>query len=262
MRTYSYRGIVFFCCLVATAVIFNSCQKGIREDGPVPDHTLTIQFKPVVDADSLEFGKTYQNSVGETYTISNFKFYLCQVDLINTNLGTSYRINKDDYFLVNFGNTVSTRLSLQTIPSSFNKIAFTVGVDSIRNVSGAQTGALDPANGMFWTWNTGYIMAKLEGNSTVSNQPNQVFEYHIGGFSGTDNVVEKVNLTFPLNATIDFQKGRSTQMTISANANEWFGGPGQISIATSPVCTTPGALAKSVAVNYLRMFEVINVVSE
>ena len=163
------------------------------------------------------------------------------MDLINTSLGTSYRLNKDDYFLVNFANAGSTRISLKTIPASFNRIAFTIGVDSIRNVSGAQTGALDPANGMFWTWNSGYIMAKLEGS---------------------DNVVEKVNLVFPLNATVDFQKDRSTHMTIAANANEWFGGAGQISIASTPVCTTPGTLARSVASNYLRMFEVINLVSE
>ncbi len=262
MRTYLKKNI--FCCwIVAILVTLSSCQKGIRyEDGPAADHTLTIQFKPIVDADSLELGKSYQNSVGEQYAISNFKFYICQVDLINTSLGTSYRLNKDDYFLVNFANAGSTRISLKTIPASFNRIAFTIGVDSIRNVSGAQTGALDPANGMFWTWNSGYIMAKLEGSSPVSNQPNQVFEYHIGGFAGSDNVVEKVNLVFPLNATVDFQKDRSTHMTIAANANEWFGGAGQISIASTPVCTTPGTLARSVASNYLRMFEVINLVSE
>ena len=262
MRTYLKKNTLCY-WIVAILVTFSSCQKGIdSERGPAANHTLTIHFKPVVDTDSLEFGKSYQNSAGEQYTIRNFKFYVCQVDLINTNLGTSYRLNKDDYFLVNFANPGSAEITLKTIPGTFNKIAFTIGVDSIRNVSGAQTGALDPANGMFWTWNSGYIMAKLEGNSTVSNQPNQVFEYHIGGFSGSDNVVEKVNLLFPLNTAVDFQTGRSTHMTITANANDWFGGAGQISITTSPVCTTPGTLAKSIASNYLGMFEVINIVTE
>ena len=37
-----------------------------------------------------------------------------------------------------------------------------LGVDSLRNVTGVQTGALDPAMDMYWTWNTGYVMAKLE----------------------------------------------------------------------------------------------------
>jgi len=262
MRTLLNKQTVLH-CLVLAMLLFCACQKGLRiEDGVSADHNLTIQFKPVVDLDSLEFGKSYQNIFGEQYTVSNFKFYLCQVDLLNTNLGTSYRLNKDEYFLVNFANQNSTKISLKTIPSNFNVIAFTIGVDSIRNVSGAQTGALDPANGMFWTWNSGYIMAKLEGNSPVSNQPNQVFEYHIGGFSGSDNVLEKVGLAFPLNATVDFQKGRSTQMTITANANAWFDGANATSIAIAPVCTTPGTLARKIAANYSNMFEVINIVSE
>jgi hypothetical protein len=148
------------------------------------------------------------------------------------------------------------------VPYNYNSIAFTIGVDSIRNVSGAQTGALDPAKGMFWTWNSGYIMAKLEGNSIVSNEPNQVFEYHIGGFSGSENVVEKVKLRFPLNDAISFHKGGRTQMLINANANAWFSGPNPLSIAVTPVCATPGSLAKSIAANYANMFQVINIISE
>ena len=48
---------------------------------------------------------------------------------------------------------------------NYNSLSFLLGVDSMHNVSGAQTGALDPANDMFWTWNSGYVMAKMEGAS-------------------------------------------------------------------------------------------------
>ena len=251
---FGYVLVVLFC---------GACQKSLRFGaGPVANHNLTIQFKPVVDGDTLEYGKTYQNIFGESYSVRNFKFYLCQVDLINTDSGKSYRLNKDEYFLVNFGDLNTARIVLKAIPSTYNRIAFTIGVDSIRNVSGAQTGALDPANGMFWTWNTGYIMAKLEGNSNVSNQPNQVFEYHIGGFSGSDNVVQKVSLAFPLNAGVSFEPERGTLMTIAANANAWFSGLNPTSISSTPVCTTPGPLAKKIASNYANMFEVLNIVSE
>jgi len=262
MRTPLDKKTLLVGCLMA--VLFcSACQKSLRFGaGPAPTHTLTIQFKPVVDGDSLEYGNTYQNIFGEPYTVSNFKFYLCQVDLLNTDSGKSYRLNKDEYFLVNFGDRNTTRIFLKAVPSTYNRIAFTIGVDSIRNVSGAQAGALDPANGMFWTWNTGYIMAKLEGHSSVSNQPNQVFEYHIGGFSGSDNVVQKVSLVFPLNAAIVFGSDRGTLMTIAANANAWFSGSNPTSIASTPVCTTPGVLAKKIASNYANMFEVLNIVSE
>ena len=244
-------------------ILLTACQKDLRfAPDPAPDHSFVIQFKPVVDADSLEYGKIYDNVFGEPYSVRNFKFYICHVDLINTDSGKTYHLNKDEHFLINFGDPTATSISLQAVSYKYNRIAFTIGVDSIRNVSGAQTGALDPANGMFWTWNSGYIMAKLEGNSTVSNQPNQVFEYHIGGFSGADNVVEKVTLSFPLNQPISLRSGGSTQMTIAANANSWFDGPFPNSIAAAPVCTTPGALARNIAANYENMFTVIKIISE
>ena len=131
-------------------ILLTACQKDIRfAPDPAPDHTFVIQFKPVVDNDSLEYGKTYNNVFGEPFVVRNFKFYICHVDLINTDSGKTYHLNKDEYFLVNFGDAATMRLSLKAVAYKYNRIAFTIGVDSIRNVSGAQTGALDPANGMF-----------------------------------------------------------------------------------------------------------------
>jgi hypothetical protein len=72
-----------------------------------------------------------------------------------------------------------------------------LGVDSIRNVSGIQTGALDPLKGMFWTWNSGYVMAKLEGSSESSNSAGNRFTYHIGGFRPGMNVLKTIDLIIP-----------------------------------------------------------------
>ena len=244
---------------VFIAITFVSCQKSIDIFPDLsPDHEMTIHFSSMVDQQSLELGDTYTNIFGEDYSVTNFKFYFCQVELINTDSGFSYRMNKDEYFLVNFADSGSVRVKFGALSGKYNAISFLLGVDSIRNVSGAQTGALDPANGMFWTWNTGYIMAKLEGNSPFSNQPNGAFEYHIGGFSGTDNVVRRITLPF---SSIQLEKEKSTEMIITANANSWFHSPNDISIATTPVCTSPGSLANKIATNYSNMFKVTAIVS-
>ncbi|HYC28004.1 MAG TPA: MbnP family protein, partial [Chitinophagaceae bacterium] len=121
--------------------------------------------------------------------------------------------------------------------------------------------ALDPAKAMFWTWNSGYIMAKLEGNSPLSSQPNNKFEYHIGGFSGADNVLKQVTLSFPLGQAVTLQPNRSSEMTITANANTWFVGPNPLQISTNAVCTTPGPLAKQISDNYAGMFTVTGIVN-
>ena len=249
--------------VLVVAAVFTSCQKELRFAGdPAPSHSLTITFKPVVDADDLVFGTTYNNTWGEPYAVSMFKFYVCQVKLYNTDSGTSYDVNKDEYFLVNFGDNNSTTLQLNAVPYTYDRIGFVIGVDSIRNVSGAQTGALDPGKGMFWTWNSGYIMAKLEGNSPVTGQPNNKFEYHIGGFAGPDNVVKAVTLSFPLGQAVTLQANKSSNMTITANANAWFFNPNDVELSLSPVCTTPGPLAREIAENYIKMFTVTGFVNQ
>lgn len=55
-------------------------------------------------------------------------------------------------------------------------------------------GVLDPVKGMFWAWNTGYIFLKLEGKSTYSKSPSNIFEYHIGGFKQPNNCIRQVTL--------------------------------------------------------------------
>ena len=42
---------------------------------------------------------------------------------------------------------------------------------------------LDPMNGMYWTWQSGYINVKLEGKSNRCQTRNHIFQYHIGGYT-------------------------------------------------------------------------------
>ncbi|MEO5995248.1 MAG: MbnP family protein [Chitinophagaceae bacterium] len=156
----------------------------------------------------------------------------------------------------------STSLALKAGPNKYDHISFIIGVDSARNFSGAQTGALDPANGMFWTWNSGYIMAKLEGSSPISTQPDNRIEYHIGGFKDPDNVLQKVVLPFPETASIDFSPNSTATVTITANVNAWFNNPNELHIAQTPVCMTPGDLSKKIAENYSKMFTITHIATK
>lgn len=249
--------------VLLAALILSSCQKEIRFAGePAATHNFTIQFKAMADVQPLVFGDPYTNTWGEPYTVSAFKFYITQIRLLNTDSGISYNVNKDEYFLVDHSDPNSIQLKLKAVPSTYNAIAFMVGVDSTRNVSGAQTGALDPGKGMFWTWNSGYIMAKLEGNSPVSNQPNNVFEYHIGGFAGPDNVLKQISLSFPLAQHVTFQANRNSEMTITADVSTWFSGANNLQLSVNPVCMTPGILARKIADNYAGMFTVTDIVNQ
>lgn len=245
---------------ISLIAIISSCSKEYSVNGgykpPADSFNLSINFTPVVDTIKLSFDSSYYNFWKEPFKVTYFKFYVSNFDLINTDSNRIYHVNPDKYFLVDAADSTSWFVKLAAVPFRYNRISFLIGVDSIKNVSGAQTGALDPAKGMFWTWNSGYIMAKLEGNSPVSSLINGKFEYHIGGFSGPDNSLRKPTLLFPYGQFSEILVGSKSTININANVQAWFYNPHDLKIKETPSCTTPGTLAKDISENYSKMFTV------
>lgn len=247
------------------AVSLTSCQRELHFDPvPEPDHNILLRFKAVVQYDSakMEFNTPYTNAFNETYSVKTFKFYVHGIQLINTDSGKTYEISRDKYYLINFADSISTIIPLSVLPYKYNRIAFILGVDSARNVSGAQTDALDPTHGMFWTWNSGYIMAKLEGTSPNSTAAGNRFEYHIGGFRQVDNVVKRITLLFPFGENVDMKPGKTSDITITADVNDWFKNPHDIKISAIPTMMTPGPMSMDIAENYSKMFTVVTILND
>jgi hypothetical protein len=76
----------------------------------------------------------------------------------------------------------------------FDKIVFNLGIDSLTNVSGALGGDLDPTNGMYWTWQSGYINFKLEGTDPRCKSRYHRFQYHLGGYAYPFATIQQVEL--------------------------------------------------------------------
>lgn len=262
--TQSFNLIRLLAVLLLTTTLF-SCQKELHGDAEEEiDHNLIINFKAVVQYDSaeLELGTAYKNYFNESFTVEKFRFYIHDIALINSDSNKVYRLKTDQYFLVDFADSVSTQIKIGVLPYTYNKISFTLGVDSTHNVSGAQAGALDPAKGMFWTWNTGYIMAMLEGTSPVSTASGK-FAYHIGGFKKGEDVNQFLTLLFPFGKKVDVQSGKIVNINITADAYDWFNSPHDIKIRTNPTVMEPGGvLAQQVAENYSKMFTVAEINNE
>lgn len=214
-----------------------------------------IRFTHKAGEQVLKAEIPYINISGEEFSVSRFKYYISNIEFGQKN-STTLKAKGETYFLIDDEDESSKNLNISVPAGLYNSISFTLGVDSLRNVSGAQKGALDPLNGMFWTWNSGYIMAKLEGKSPASSLPGNMFEYHIGGFKGKDNVLKKITLPFPGGAEKKISNDKKLVIEISVNLLEWFQHPEKISIASNPACTTPGTLAKKISDNYADMFSI------
>jgi len=215
---------------------------------------LEIRFSNVVDNKPVSPDSSYTNSFGENYTIQRLKYYITNIELVNTKNNKRTTI-ADSYFLVDNSNEDSRVISLPVNDGSYDAISFLLGVDSLHNVSGAQSGALDPMNGMFWTWNTGYVSIKIEGRSTVSNLPQNLIEYHLGGFKGPDKVNQRINLSFP-RSNIELSNNKTIVVYVKADLNLFFNSVHSLPIKTNPACTSPGRLARQYSENYATIFSI------
>lgn len=201
----------------------------------------------------------YTNPFGEKYTVNKLRYYVSNIFLKN---GVKNFSEKNSYHLIDESDIRSQSFSVEVPEGDYSSLNFLLGVDSLRNVSGAQTGALDPAKDMFWTWNTGYVMAKLEGNSPSSTLVNHKYEFHIGGFSGKYNVLKNIELHFPENKPVHFSANKSIQIIISADVNTWWQNPNDIKIAERANIMTPGKFALAISENYANMFYIEKIITE
>lgn len=85
---------------------------------------------------------------GDTLTINRFKYYISHVQLIDEQ-GKKIKL-PFQYYLIDAADSNSSIIQLEIPFGKYTSIQFLLGVDSARNVSGVQSGALDPLHGMFW----------------------------------------------------------------------------------------------------------------
>lgn len=241
--------------LLSISAVAVSCKKKKDPEPVTPTVTsaeVHMNFKNYAGNDALQLNSgTYTTAQGESITISKFNYYISNIKLTATD-GSVYT-EPESYHLMQQEKLGSLHFHLEEVPlKTYNKVTFMVGVDEARNTSGAQTGDLDPVNGMFWTWNTGYIMAKMEGTSPQSTDTtNHSYKLHIGGFKGDYNAVKEVTLTFPTPVTL--AAGSSGELVIKADALKWFA-PSAIKLSEGSEIMIPSARSKSIADNYAQMF--------
>lgn len=256
MKIKKNPGWLMMLCLCLLITSFQ--KKEIPEKSPFAK--VKITFNNTVKKGKIAlFDSAYINPFGEKYTITKFRYYVSNIFLKN---GQQNFNEKNSFHLVDESDIESQSFSFSIPEGNYTSLHFLLGVDSLHNVSGAQTGALDPTKDMFWTWNTGYVMAKLEGNSPSSTLVNHKYEYHIGGFSGKYNVLKNIGLSFPENKSIHFSPNKTTEIIINADVNSWWQNPNDIKISERANIMTPGKYALAISDNYAKMFHIEKIISD
>ncbi len=164
---------LLFICVVLLGCCFSKAQ--------------TIQFRFQIDGVDIELNKEYK--VGQqTFSLSSCKFYIA-IQPKNPPPEAERR-----YYLLDISKPASLSIVLSNKLANLAAIQFDVGIDSLKSTSGVYGDALDPTNGMYWTWQSGYINIKLEGSSPVCPARKNKFQFHLGGYSYPYNSLRTVKL--------------------------------------------------------------------
>ena len=234
--------------VLASLVLFFSCRKDaepvkIREtheqqkgtlpqdtsgaQDTIPQGTSEVSFRWLATAGNATISNStnhYSNGLGDLFTVSRFNYYISNVKLRRTD-GFIYA-EPESYHLIRHLEKADT-FTLTGVPAGYyTQMEFIIGVDSIRNVSGAQSGALDPAWDMFWDWNSGYIFYKLEGTYKAMSSAEGDYSFHIGGFSGPDKCLQTVTIDL---GSVRVDKKSVAMVELAADAAAIFNTPHQIS---------------------------------
>ena len=161
--------------------------------------------------------------------VETLKCYVGHIELLDMN---KQIIGRDSvsYRLIDFKNSNSLNFSINSNSSYASYVRLTLGVDSLTNAAGVHCCALDPANGMYWSWQSGYIQFKLEGKEKDGTALN----LHLGGFSNAhmSSIKDEIPIhrwvtTGPLLPPNERQKGILVELDLSTfielvNANKEY----------------------------------------
>jgi hypothetical protein len=153
--------------------------------------SLYIKFVPIFNQFQVEPSQTYPY-LKDSISFQSLKFYIGHIQFFKGEVLVASA--PETHYLLNFEESTSQLIGLAN-KKTFDRISFELGVDSATTVSGALSGALDPSLGMYWTWQSGYIHAKIEATLYSKEAQKTELILHLGGYKHPFNTLQKLQLS-------------------------------------------------------------------
>ncbi|MFM9984940.1 MAG: MbnP family protein [Flavobacteriales bacterium] len=156
-------------------------------DTPVAQNpTVSVRISSLWGINDFVLENIYFDNYGNRVRVDNFQSYFAMVKLIKDD-GTEVLLK--DFYLHDFSK--DAEITGTVPPGNYVGVKFGVGVPDGYNLNQdpAQYASSHPlsvagSQGMFWTWNSGYVFSKFEGKidptGTEGVTPTQSFSIHTG----------------------------------------------------------------------------------
>ncbi len=223
--------LMAFGVALAAAVLIGH-QRGVSR-------TVTLYFVPSVGGEPLILDEfRYPNPGGDgTFKVRDLQFFVSGVRLRGAQDGY---VEGNSYHLVRFDDGPYS-ITLTDLPDiAYERVEFSIGVDSAANSSIVTVGDLDPNGRMAWNWESGYKFILFEGALSVGDRQMPLV-YHIG----FDENLRR--FSFPIVADDD------VRVELNVDLMRLFTGVSIVDMATMSNVKFDRTDAKVMADNYARL---------
>lgn len=162
-------------------VALGSCKK----DEEIGTGEIQLSPRAYFNEEPLVIGDLYTDILGHTIRVENFKCYIAELTAIQSD-GSEHLLAEVD--LVGFEAPESLTYELPRGDYTGFKVSIGVPPELNKDQDPAQYPSEHPlslygAEGMFWSWNTGYIFAKFGGKANFEGDDDPILEpfaFHCG----------------------------------------------------------------------------------
>ena len=175
-----------------------------------------LSIIPTWNKKALELEHVYLNQNNDSISFSTLKIYFSDFRFKDKISGRITSIDTLIFYDLADSSTHSFFNDLNL--SNYECVAFTLGLDSSKNVSGELENAYDPLLGMYWAWNTGYINLKIMGESSAVPTNSHEFEFHLGGYRSPFASAQTIQIDLnDQNIYFDLEKLFSESINLTKN---------------------------------------------
>lgn len=258
-----------FLYILTTLIFLHSCKKDeVSNLTPTTTGQIILDFDPRFGEFAFDFDVNYVLDNGEVVKFSEFKYFVSNIEFVKDEKVVYKVPQNESYFFINNKKLESRKVLLSNVPvDEYTEIRFIVGVDSLMNTKDMadRPSSLDVggnAEGMYWSWNSGYIFLKVDGIHTPNEGDPIPLKYHIGGFGGYNtpsiNNIKNVSISRANFAPIPVRSDKVSDVHIMVDLKKMFEQPTPFSVKEYPEVML-SEFSKTVANNYATMFRLDHV---
>jgi hypothetical protein len=221
--------------VITMSLGFSACRDKETDETTPQDPIVNLYFSHKIGGNEIVQGEFYNRSQGESYSFDLLKYYVSKAALVNDAGDTLYFTghNLIDAFNPNRKKAQGVVAIDDAQLSTFNKLIFGIGVSSEYNTTGDQGGDLDPSFGMIWTWATGYIFMKHEGQFIDNTGTLQPLLYHLG----TSAAYKRYSMPI----AIQLNKDKTYNIHVDFDLTNLYNSPNLITFTGNNIVQSSGA---------------------